>query len=82
MKTTVGKIRDGGEMIVIFDQGAPTFWADIVTELTVAKAVVRMSFAAISINGDGIPKATVVTRLRVPQDVAADLGRKLIEVAK
>lgn len=67
---TVGKIEHEGEWMVVFDRGAPSYFADLISELTESKGIVRMSFAAISTNGDGIPKATVVVRLRMPADVA------------
>jgi hypothetical protein len=67
---TVGKIQHEGEWMVIFDRGAPSYFADLVSELKVSKGIVRMSFAAISTNGDGIPKATVIARIRMPADVA------------
>lgn len=77
---TVGKIKDlDGEWLVVFDRGARTYFADMVVELTVSRGVVRMSFAAISTNGDGIPKATVVARIRMPKDAAKQLYGLLLQ---
>lgn len=74
---TVGKIRDGDELIVIFDDGTDALWADIVTEISEHDGIVRMSFAAISTNGDGVPKADVVARLRMRVETAWGLCRSL-----
>ncbi|ASY62486.1 hypothetical protein SJ05684_c10280 [Sinorhizobium sojae CCBAU 05684] len=68
---TVGKAQDlDGEWVFLFDRGAPTLYADLVTEMHERRGVVHVSFAAVSINGDGIPKGTLVVRLRMPKEVA------------
>lgn len=78
---TVGKAKGpDDEWLVVFDRGANTYYADLVTELSEHKGVVRMSFASVSTNGDGIPKATVVARLRMPKDLAWQLCRELKEL--
>lgn len=78
---TVGKMKTvDGEWMVVFDRGATTHYADLVTELSEHKGIVRMSFASISTNGDGIPKATIVARLRIPKDLAWQLCRDLKEL--
>ena len=76
---TVGKVESiDGEWVFLFDPtGALTLWADVVTELRESSGIVRMSFAAISTNGDGVQKANIVVRLRVPKDVAWSLCRSL-----
>ena len=74
---TVGKIKDGEEWVFLFDPGALTLYADIVTEMHESSGIVRMSFAAISTNGDGVHKANIVVRLRMPKDVAWSLCREL-----
>jgi hypothetical protein len=74
---TVGKVRDGDEVIVIFDDGTDPLWVDIVTEISEHDGIVRMSFAAISTNGDGVPKADVAVRLRMRTDLAWSICRSL-----
>lgn len=74
---TVGKVRDGEEVIVIFDDGTDPLWADLVTEISEHDGIVRMSFAAISTNGDGVPKADVSVRLRMKVETAWFLCRSL-----
>lgn len=80
MPLTVGKIRfkpgeDG--VAAIFDLGAPTLFADLVTELEEADGVVRVTFAALSKNGDGLHKAIVVARVRMPKVLARQLLKAL-----
>jgi hypothetical protein len=80
MPLTVGKIRfkpgeDG--WAAIFDLGAPTLFADLVTELEEADGVVRLTFAALSKNGEGVPKAIVVARIRLPKVLARELLKGL-----
>lgn len=77
MTRTVGKFLDGDEVIVIFDDGTSPFFVDLVTEIAEEDGIVKMSFAAISQNGDGIAKADVVARLRMKTDVAWGLCRSL-----
>jgi hypothetical protein len=74
---TVGKVRDGEDVIVIFDDGTDPLWVDIVTEISEHDGIVRMSFAAISTNGDGVPKADVSVRLRMRTETAWFLCRSL-----
>jgi hypothetical protein len=80
MPLTVGKIRfkpgDDGTA-VIFDLGAPTLFADLVTEMEEADGVVRVTFAALSKNGDGLHKAIVVARVRMPKVLARQLLKAL-----
>lgn len=77
MIRTVGKIRDGKDVLIIFDDGTGPLWIDVVTEISEHDGIVRMSFAAISVNGDGIPKADVVARLRMKTETAWHLCRSL-----
>lgn len=77
MIRTVGKIRDGDDIVVIFDDGTDPLWADLCTEISEHDGIVRMSFAAISTNGDGVPKADVVARLRMKTETAWALCRSL-----
>jgi len=74
---TVGKVRDGEDVIVIFDDGTDPLWVDLVTEISEHDGIVRMSFAAISTNGDGVPKADVAVRLRMKTDLAWQICRSL-----
>lgn len=80
MAQTVGKMRVDKETVVIFDHGALTLWADLVTEIQQADGVVRLTFAAVHKNGDGIHKATVAVRLRMPKGIAWQLWRDLEEL--
>ncbi|MDK1377070.1 MULTISPECIES: hypothetical protein [unclassified Sinorhizobium] len=76
----VGKIRIGDgpdDVVVIFDAGAQPLHVDVVTELASEGGIVRISFAAITQDGDGQRKAEVVARLRMSQDVAWGLCRTL-----
>jgi hypothetical protein len=78
---SVGKAKNiDGEWVFLFDNGAPALWTDLVSELKEVGGIVRMSFAAISTNGDGVQKASVVARLRMPKDVAWALCRSLHEM--
>lgn len=75
---TVGKIEgDGDEWIVIFDDGTDPVWADLVTEISEHEGIIRMSFAAISKDGEGVEKADVSVRLRMKADTAWGLCRSL-----
>lgn len=75
---SVGKAQNlDGEWVFLFDSGAPALWTDLVSELKEVGGIVRLSFAAISTNGDGVQKASVVVRLRMPKEVAWSLCRSL-----
>ncbi|MEZ0002070.1 hypothetical protein [Sinorhizobium fredii] len=77
MTRTVGKIIHDGEALVIFDDGVAPLYADLVTEVAEKDGIVRLSFAAITQDGDGIPQANVMLRLRLPKDAALSLGKSL-----
>lgn len=77
MAQTVGKIHIGKETVVIFDHGALCLWADIFTELEEVDGVVKITFASVHKNGDGIHKASVAVRIRMPKDAAWKLCRDL-----
>lgn len=77
MLRTVGKIRNGDEVLIIFDNGTPPVFVDIATEVAEEDGIVRLGFAAITQNGDGIPKADVVVRMRMKTEVAWELCRSL-----
>ncbi|OAP41527.1 hypothetical protein AU381_00195 [Sinorhizobium glycinis] len=83
MTITGGKIRykEGPEGVaIIFDHGAPIVFADLVTELEEINGVVRITFAALTMNGDGLHKAIVVARVRMPKDMAWQFCRALREL--
>ncbi|MCG5483641.1 MAG: hypothetical protein KK482_07955 [Sinorhizobium meliloti] len=76
----VGKIRigdDPDDVVVIFDSGAVPLHVDLVTEFVEEEGTLRISFAAITQDGDGQKKAEVVARLRMNQDTAYALCRAL-----
>lgn len=76
----VGKIRIGegpDDFVVLFDPGAPPLYVDLLTELDEDEGIVRMSFAAITQDGDGTKKADIVARLRMTKDTAWRLCREL-----
>lgn len=77
MLRTVGKIRNGDEVLIIFDNGTAPVFVDIATEVAEEDGIVRLGFAAITQNGDGIPKADVVARIRMKTEVAWELCRAL-----
>lgn len=78
MIRTVGKQKDGDEWIVIFDDGTPPLYVDLLTELAEEDGIVRMSFAAISADGEGsTSKADVSVRLRMKSEIAWGLCRSL-----
>ncbi|MCA1493308.1 hypothetical protein I6F11_20520 [Ensifer sp. NBAIM29] len=52
-------------------------YADFVTEAVERNGIVRLSFAAITQDGDGIPKADIMLRLRLPKEAASNLRRSL-----
>ncbi|MDX0615176.1 hypothetical protein GOD03_11845 [Sinorhizobium medicae] len=76
----VGKIRigdDPDDVVVLFDPGAPPLHVDIFTELDEEGGIVRISFAAITQDGDGTKKADIVARLRMKKEIAWELCREL-----
>lgn len=76
---SVGKIRIGDgpdDVVVIIDHGSPPLHVDLFTELVEEEGLVRVSFAAITKDGDGIPKAEVVARLRMRKELLWDLCRE------
>lgn len=77
MPRTVGKIKDGDDWLVIFDEGIKPLHVDLFTELVHDEGLVRMSFAAVSQHGDGTKKADVVVSLRMPEGLAYGLCRAL-----
>lgn len=79
MIRTVGKMHIEGtdQWVVVFDDGTTPFYVDLITEIADEDGIIRMSFAAISSDGEGIPKADVVARLRMKSDVAWGLCRSL-----
>lgn len=77
MIRTVGKIEHDGQWLVIFDDGTDPLHVDLVTEIQEEDGIVRVSFAAISQDGDGVRKADVSVRLRMKKDVAWGLCRSL-----
>lgn len=77
MTRSVGKIIDGEEALIVFDDGVTPVYADLVTEVAEKNGIVRLSFAAITQDGDGIPKADIMLRLRLPKDAALALGQAL-----
>jgi len=77
MLRSVGKIRDGDQVLIIFDPGTTPVFVDITTEVAEEDGIVRLGFAAITQNGDGVPKADVVARIRMKEDVAWALCRSL-----
>ncbi|AUX76378.1 hypothetical protein [Sinorhizobium fredii] len=80
MKQTVGKTRfKGGPdgIAPIYDHGAPALFSDIVTEIEEVDGIIRLTFATLSRNGDGVEKAVIAVRLRMPKDVAWQLCRDM-----
>ncbi|MDX1194556.1 hypothetical protein GOL96_24340 [Sinorhizobium medicae] len=76
----VGKIRIGeapDDVVVLFDPGAPPLHVDIFTELDEEDGIIRISFAAITQDGDGARKADIVARLRMTKGIAWRLCREL-----
>lgn len=76
----VGKIRIGegpDDVVVHFDQGTPPLHVDLVTELDEVDGIIRISFAAITQDGDGTKKADIVARLRMKKEIAWELCREL-----
>lgn len=77
MIRTVGKMENGGDWIVIFDDGTAPLHVDLVTEVVEEDGIIRISFAAVSKDGDGIAKADVVARIRMIENTAWDMCRRL-----
>lgn len=82
--TVVGKMGDPNKPVFIMDLGAPNPYANFITEVAEDGDLVRVGFAALSVDGDGQRKATVVVRLHIKKDVAWEMCRELrkIEDAK
>ncbi|PDT47306.1 hypothetical protein CO661_14080 [Sinorhizobium fredii] len=75
---TTGKTGTAKDPIFIQDHGAPALYVDLVTELEVDEHdIVRVSFAAQSVNGDGQAKAVISVRIRMVTEVAKKLCRDL-----
>lgn len=74
---SVGKIRDDDQVYIIFDTGIAPLFVDLVTEMSERDGIVRMSFAAVTQDGDGQPKAEVTARLRMKRETAWQLCRDL-----
>lgn len=76
----VGKIRigeDPEDVVILFDQGTPPLHVDLFTELDEDEGIIRISFAAITQDGEGTKKADIVARLRMKKDLAWELCRAL-----
>lgn len=85
MPLTVGKVqyKEGPDgWAPIFDLGAPTLFADLITEFEEVDGVVRITFAALSGNGDGTQKAIVSARIRLPKHIAVLLGSNLQDLGE
>ncbi|WP_018235819.1 hypothetical protein [Ensifer sp. BR816] len=48
MRRSVGKVADGDQVVIIFDDGVAPLHADLVTELVETDGIIRLSFAAIT----------------------------------
>ncbi|PLT95521.1 hypothetical protein [Sinorhizobium medicae] len=78
---SVGKLGTPEEPVFIFDEGAPALFVDLITELEVDENdIVRISFGAMSKNGDGQIKAMISVRLRMPKNIAWQFRRGLREL--
>jgi len=76
----VGKIRIGSrpeDVVILFDKGEPPLHVDLFTELVEEEGVIRVSFAAITQDGEGLRKADIVARLRMKKETAWELCREL-----
>ncbi|CCE94663.1 hypothetical protein [Sinorhizobium fredii] len=76
----VGKIRIGDrpeDVVILFDKGEPPLHVDLFTELTEEEGIIRVSFAAVTQDGEGLRKADIVARLRMTKEVAWELCRGL-----
>ncbi|AEH79676.1 hypothetical protein SM11_chr2422 [Sinorhizobium meliloti SM11] len=75
---SVGKLGTPEEPVFIFDEGAPALFVDLITELEVDENdIVRISFGAMSKNGDGVEKAMIAVRIRMPKNMAWKFCRDL-----
>ncbi|MDK1493347.1 hypothetical protein QN219_25415 [Sinorhizobium sp. 7-81] len=82
---SVGKIRIGSgpeDVVVIIDNGSPPLLVDLFTELADEEGIVRLSFAALTQDGEGQKKADVVARLRMRKELAWELCRAIKELDK
>ncbi|PDT39780.1 MULTISPECIES: hypothetical protein [Sinorhizobium] len=82
---SVGKIRLGpghDDVVVIIDNGSPPLHVDLFTELADEEGIVRISFAALTQDGEGQKKADVVARLRMTKELAWALCRAIKELDK
>ncbi|MDX1188093.1 hypothetical protein GOL88_24185 [Sinorhizobium medicae] len=78
---SVGKLGSPEDPIFVFDEGAPALYVDLITELEVDENdIVRISFGAMSKNGDGQTKAMIAVRLRMPKNIAWQFRRGLREL--
>ena len=75
--TVVGKIEHDGEWLVVFDDSVSPLHVDLVTEIAEEDGIVRVSFAAVTKDGDGVAKADIVARLRMKTDTAWELCKSL-----
>ena len=80
----VGKAGTPQNPVFIFDEGALNPYANFITEVAEDGDLVRVGFAALSVDGDGQSKAMIVVRLHIKKDVAWEMCRALrkIEDAK
>jgi hypothetical protein len=76
----VGKAGTPQNPVFIFDEGAPNPFANFITELAEEDGIVRVGFAALSIDGDGQRKAMIVVRLHLPRDIAWEMCRNLRKI--
>ncbi|MDX0911896.1 hypothetical protein GOL41_17160 [Sinorhizobium medicae] len=82
---SVGKVRIGSgpdDVVVIIDNGSPPLHVDLFTEIAEEEGIFRISFAALTQDGEGQKKADVVARLRVKKEIAWELCRALKELDK
>ena len=80
---SVGKLGTPEEPVFIFDEGAKALYVDLITELEVDENdIVRISFGAMSKNGDGQIKAMIAVRIRMPKSIARDFCRALTKMQK
>jgi len=80
---SVGKLGTPEEPVFLFDEGAPALYVDLITELEVDENdIVRISFGAMSRNGDGQTKAMIAVRIRMPRSVARAFGQTLTKMQR